>query len=61
MLLVKLQIDEDLDVYKRQTQGFASHFQERTLPGVYVCRGTTCFPPTSDLAELRSALWSRVN
>lgn len=43
------------------TQGFASHFQERTLPGVYVCRGTTCFPPTSDLAELRSALWSRVN
>jgi len=43
------------------TQGFAHHFEDRTEPGVYVCRGTTCFPPTSDLAELRTALWSRVN
>ncbi|HSK34364.1 MAG TPA: thioredoxin domain-containing protein [Propionicimonas sp.] len=43
------------------TQGFAHHFEDRTEPGVYVCRGTTCFPPTSDLVELRTALWSRVN
>ncbi len=43
------------------TQGFAHHFDDRTEPGVYVCRGTTCFPPTSDLVELRTALWSRVN
>ncbi len=42
------------------TQGFAHHFEERAEPGVYVCRGTVCFPPTSDLAELRTALWSRV-
>ncbi|MGB4916944.1 MAG: thioredoxin domain-containing protein, partial [Propionicimonas sp.] len=26
---------------------------------VHVCRGTTCFAPTADLAELRTALWSR--
>ncbi len=43
------------------TQGFAHHFDDRTDPGVYVCRGTVCFPPTSDLVELRTALWSRVN
>ena len=43
------------------TQGFAHHFDDRTKPGVYVCRGTTCFPPTSDLVELRTALWSRVS
>ena len=43
------------------TPGFAHHFDDRTEPGVYVCRGTTCFPPTSDLVELRTALWSRVN
>jgi len=43
------------------TSGFAHHFDERPGPGVYVCRGTTCFAPTSDLAELRTALWSRVN
>ena len=43
------------------TQGFAHHFEDRTNPGVYVCRGTTCFPPTSDLVELRTALWSRVS
>ncbi len=42
------------------TQGFAHHFEERTEPGAYVCRGTVCFAPTSDLAELRTALWSRV-
>ncbi len=43
------------------TEGFAHHFEDRVRPGVYVCRGTTCFPPTSDLTELRTALWSRVN
>ncbi len=43
------------------TQGFAHHFEERTQTAVYVCRGTTCFAPTSDLTELRTALWSRVN
>ena len=43
------------------TSGFAHHFDERPGPGVYVCRGTTCFAPTSDLTELRTALWSRVN
>ena len=42
------------------TQGFAHHFEERSEPGVYVCRGTVCFPPTTDLVELRTALWSRV-
>ncbi|MFT4108544.1 thioredoxin domain-containing protein [Propionicimonas sp.] len=42
------------------TQGFAHHFDDRPGPDVYVCRGTTCFAPTSDLAELRAALWSRV-
>jgi len=42
------------------TTGFAHHFEERVEPGVYVCRGETCFAPTSDLKELRTALWSRV-
>lgn len=43
------------------TTGFAHHFEHRDTEAVYVCRGTTCFAPTSDLAELRTALWSRVN
>jgi hypothetical protein len=43
------------------TSGFAHHFDERTEPATYVCRGTTCFAPTSDLTELRTALWSRAN
>ena len=42
------------------TEGFAHHFEDRSEPGVYVCRGTVCFPPTTDLKELRTALWSRV-
>ncbi len=41
------------------TSGFAHHFEERTEAAAYVCRGTTCFAPTSDLTELRTALWSR--
>ncbi|MFZ0530295.1 MAG: thioredoxin domain-containing protein, partial [Propionicimonas sp.] len=43
------------------TAGFAHHFDDRAEAGVYVCRGTTCFPPTADLVDLRTALWSRVN
>jgi hypothetical protein len=43
------------------TVGFAHHFEDRTETGVYVCRGETCFAPTTDLKELRTALWSRVN
>jgi len=43
------------------TTGFAHHFDDRHEAGVYVCRGTVCFPPTSDLKDLRAALWSRVN
>mgnify|MGYP001225581254 FL=1 len=43
------------------TAGFAHHFDDRTEPSVYVCRGTTCFAPTKELADLRAALWSRVN
>ncbi len=42
------------------TAGFSHHFDQRTETGVYVCRGETCFAPTSDLKELRTALWSRV-
>jgi len=43
------------------TSGFAHHFEDRTRPDAYICRGTTCFAPTSDLTELRTALWSRAN
>jgi uncharacterized protein YyaL (SSP411 family) len=42
------------------TEGFAHHFEDRPEPGAYVCRGTVCFPPTTDLKDLRTALWSRV-
>jgi uncharacterized protein YyaL (SSP411 family) len=42
------------------TTGFAHHFDQRTQPGAYVCRGETCFAPTADVKELRTALWSRV-
>jgi len=45
---------------KPGTEGFAHHFEARPEPGVYVCRGETCFAPTTDLKELRTALWSRV-
>ncbi|MGC3952981.1 MAG: thioredoxin domain-containing protein [Propionicimonas sp.] len=47
---------------KPGTAGFAHHFDDRG-PGesglVYVCRGTVCFAPASNLADLRTALWSR--
>ena len=33
----------------------------RAEPGVYVCRGETCFPPASEAASLKSALWRRVH
>ncbi|MFZ1412580.1 MAG: thioredoxin domain-containing protein, partial [Micropruina sp.] len=45
------------------TRGFAEHFVDRDLredqTTVYVCRGMTCFAPATELAELRTALWSR--
>ena len=45
------------------TAGFAHHFDYRdaTAQGAcaYVCRGETCFAPASDVAGLRTALWSR--
>lgn len=43
------------------TPGFAHHFEARVEPAAYVCRGTTCFAPATELADLRAALWSRVN
>ncbi len=47
---------------KPGTEGFAHHFDDRGAGEsglVYVCRGTVCFAPASDLADLRTALWSR--
>ncbi len=41
-------------------EGFAHHFEGRTTPAVYVCRGETCFEPATDVKPLRTALWSRV-
>ena len=44
------------------TTGFAHHFESRPAGEdglVYVCRGTVCFAPAADLADLRTALWSR--
>ncbi|MCA0251496.1 MAG: thioredoxin domain-containing protein [Actinobacteria bacterium] len=42
--------------------GFAHHFDDRGTGEsglVYVCRGTVCFAPASEIADLRTALWSR--
>ena len=43
------------------TTGFAHHFEERDAEVVsgYVCRGTTCFAPATDVEGVRTALWSR--
>ena len=41
------------------TEGFGHLFEGRTEPGVYVCRGETCFPPASDTVALKSVLWRR--
>ncbi|MDQ7992841.1 MAG: thioredoxin domain-containing protein [Propionicimonas sp.] len=44
------------------TAGFAHHFEDRPAGAAglaYVCRGTVCFAPASDIADLRTALWSR--
>ncbi len=46
------------------TPGFAHHFDDRDARGgettAYVCRGTVCFTPATDVRELRSALWKRM-
>ncbi len=42
------------------TQGFGHLYEGRTEPGVYVCRGETCFPPATDATSLKKALWTRV-
>ncbi len=47
---------------KPGTPGFAHHFDDRPAGEgglAYVCRGTVCFAPAHDLADLRTALWSR--
>ena len=44
------------------TTGFAHHFDDRPAGEsglVYVCRGTVCFAPASEITDLRTALWSR--
>ena len=44
------------------TPGFAHHFDDRPAGEsglAYVCRGQVCFAPASEIAELRTALWSR--
>ncbi|MBK7819683.1 MAG: thioredoxin domain-containing protein [Tessaracoccus sp.] len=42
------------------TPGFGSLFDERQPGAAYVCRGTVCFDPVTDYAELKTPLWSRV-
>ena len=46
------------------TRGFAHHFDDRDVRDgettAYVCRGTVCFAPATDVRELRSALWKRM-
>ncbi len=46
------------------TAGFAHHFDDREERGgettAYVCRGTVCFAPATDVRQLRAALWKRV-
>lgn len=41
-------------------EGFGSHLEERVDGLAYVCRGTVCFDPVSEYAELKTPLWSRV-
>ena len=41
-------------------KGFGSHLEGRSDALAYVCRGTVCFDPVSDYAELKTPLWSRV-
>ncbi|HOB05895.1 MAG TPA: thioredoxin domain-containing protein [Propionibacteriaceae bacterium] len=43
------------------TEGFGHLFEGRTEPGVYVCRGETCFAPAADVTELKTVLWKRVH
>ena len=42
------------------TPGFGSFFDGRPAGAAYVCRGTVCFDPVTDYAELKTPLWSRV-
>ena len=41
-------------------EGLGSHLEERVDGLAYVCRGTVCFDPVSEYAELKTPLWSRV-
>ena len=41
------------------TTGFAHHFDNRDEPAAYVCRGTVCFEPVTDYADLKDPLWRR--
>ena len=41
-------------------EGFGSYLESRVDGLAYVCRGTVCFDPVSDYAELKTPLWSRV-
>ena len=44
------------------TEGFSHHFDDRPAGAeglAYVCRGTVCFAPAGEIADLRTALWSR--
>ena len=42
------------------TRGFSHHFDGRTEPGAYVCRGEVCFEPVTSYAGLKDPLWRRV-
>lgn len=40
--------------------GFGSHLEGRADGVAYVCRGTVCFDPVTEYAELKTPLWTRV-
>lgn len=41
------------------TKGFSHHFEGRSEPGAYVCRGQVCYEPTTEYTELKELLWRR--
>ncbi|MFV0428952.1 MAG: thioredoxin domain-containing protein [Arachnia sp.] len=41
------------------TEGFADLLTGRDEPACYVCRGSVCFEPVTDYAELKTPLWRR--